>query len=153
MTLSVQPEWCRALPLQQQSVMLLAARGPDGVAKVHPCKGVVVAYRACVLVAAKYGRELRFGERADSFMSLGAFAEDWVVPVQDFMDHKDALPFHYVMHLLHGAEILSYKHPDGRYQARWEYFYKRLCSDMHLTPETEAEMDKRLSDWNQEHWT
>jgi hypothetical protein len=72
-TLSVQPEWCRALPLQQQSVMLLAARGPDGVTKMHPCKGVVVAYRGCVLLAAKYGRELRFGERADSFMSLDAF--------------------------------------------------------------------------------
>jgi hypothetical protein len=69
------------------------------------------------------------------------------------MDHKDAIPFHYVMHLLHGAEILSYKHPDERYRARWEYFCKRLCVDMHLTPETEEEMDKRLCDWNQEHWT
>ena len=48
MTLSVQPTWCTMLPLQQQSVLFLASRGPDGVAKVHPCKPVIIAYRATV---------------------------------------------------------------------------------------------------------
>jgi hypothetical protein len=87
--ISVQPDWCRDLPIQQQSVLLLAGRGPDGVRKHDACKPVHVAYRACILTAAKYGRSLRWGERADSFMSLDLFASDdpftgWKVIVDDF---------------------------------------------------------------------
>jgi hypothetical protein len=38
-------DWMDDLPMQQQSVVVLATRGPDGVAKHHPCKDVVRAYR------------------------------------------------------------------------------------------------------------
>lgn len=34
-SISVQPEWCLSLPIQQQSVLFLAARGPDGIKKRH----------------------------------------------------------------------------------------------------------------------
>ncbi len=60
---SVQPEWCRKLNMQQQSVLFLAGRGPDGIPKRHPCKTVHTAYRACVFQAAKYGRLLEWGEK------------------------------------------------------------------------------------------
>ena len=88
---SVQPAWCRTLPLQQQSVLLLAARGPDGIAKTHPCKKVQRAYRATVLVAAKFNRLLVWGEIGDSFMSLGQFANElvWSFIVQEFFQHVD----------------------------------------------------------------
>jgi hypothetical protein len=151
---SVQPDWCRTLPIQQQSVLLLAARGPDGIAKVHPCKPVVIAYRACVLVAAKYGRSLVWGERADSFMSLDVFASDaaWEEAVHLFFDHHDALAKHYVVHLMHGVQILGYKHPIYRIRERWLALYLRFVDMLHLCPETEAAMDLRLGDWEQEHW-
>lgn len=154
MTKSVQPEWCLKLPLQQQSVLFLAARGPDGIAKAHPCKAIVQAYRACVLVAAKYGRCLEYGEHADSFMSLAAFADGsrWKALVDDFFLHEDALPHHYLMHLMHGAQILGHKHPDGRFRDRWIYFYTMMVAGLHLRAESEAEMDLRLNDWGRSRW-
>ena len=101
MNVSVQPTWCLALPIQQQSVLFLAGRGPDGIAKSHPCKPVQIAYRASVFVAAKYGRCLEWGERADSFMSLDVFANDraWYETTLAFFTHVDDLPHHYLLHL------------------------------------------------------
>jgi hypothetical protein len=142
------------LPLQQQSVLLLASRGPDGIAKFHPSKVIQRAYRATVFMAGRYGRMLRFGEKADTFMSLEVFGSDtlWKQAVTDFFDHEDDLPHHFIMHLMHGVEILGYKHPDPMFRERWHGFYLRLVRDLHLTPETEAEMDKRLGDWGRAHW-
>jgi len=151
---SVQPEWCRVLSVQQQSVLLLAARGPDGIAKRHPCKPIHMAYRGSVLVAAKYGRPLVWGERADSFMSLDRIAnrELWESDVDLFFAHHDALAHHYVKHLMHGVQILGYKHPDVRFRERWNALYLRMVEAMHLEPENEGSMDKRLGDWDRQHW-
>lgn len=145
---SVQPHWCRGLSIQQQSVLFLGARGPDGVGKHHECKNVVRAYRACVLIAAERKRELNWGERADSFMSLDRFAElrDWRNDVQAFLDTIDELPYHYVMHLVHGAQILAFHHPEQRFRIRWDEFYLLCCEHMHLNPETIEQMDDRLND-------
>jgi hypothetical protein len=152
--MSVQPEWCRELPLQQQSVLFLAARGPDGVAKDHPCKDVLRAYRGTVLVAAKYGRPLSWGEKADGFMSLDKFGEleAWSEACYRYFLTVDSLPLHFHMHLLHGAEILGYKHPDERFRIGWGTFYLQGVRELHLAPETEEEMDERLSDWYQGYW-
>lgn len=154
MGISVQPEWCLQLPLQQQSVLLLATRGPDGIEKHHPCKRVHVAYRGCTLVAAKYGRDLAWGEKADSFMSLDVFADDvlWAAAVKDFFDGWDTLPAHYVKHFMHGAEILGYKHPEAQFRWRWRLLYFQFAMEFHLNPETEAQMDERLGDWGRKHW-
>ena len=152
--ISVQPEWCLKLPLQQQSVLLLAARGPDGVGKYHPCKVVHIAYRGSILNAAKYGRALEWGERADSFMSLDVFADDakWSEAVEQLFRHHDSLPAHYLKHLMHGTEILGYKHPDKRFRYRWHQFYGAMVIDMHLSLETEEQMDRRLADWDRASW-
>ena len=151
---SVQPEWCRKLSLQQQSVLFLAARGPDGIAKHHPCKPVHVAYRATVFMAGRYGRMLKFGEKCDSFMSLDVFADavQWQAAVKDFFAHHDELPHHYVKHLMHGVQILGYKHPLTVFRERWAAFCLDLVCELHLNPESEAEMDKRLGDWDRSEW-
>lgn len=154
MSRSIQPEWCRSLPLQQQSVLLLATRGPDGIGKQHPVKDVLRAYRACVLTAAKWGRPMKYGEAGDGFMSLDLFGSDlqWAGVCDEYMLSVDSIPHHFVMHLLYGAEILGYKHPDVRFRDRWRLFYVECVRDLHLTPETEEEMDERLNDWGRESW-
>ncbi len=151
---SVQPEWCLRLPLQQQSVLLLAARGPDGLNKTHPCKDVQRAYRATVFVAAKYGRLIRWGESVDGFMSLELFGDSelWKQVCDRFFPSIDSLPHHYFMHLLYGAEILGYKHPCVEFRKRWRAFYVRGVEELHFTPETEVQMDLRLNDWGQREW-
>lgn len=151
---SVQPDWCLRLAVQQQSVLLLAARGPDGIAKTHPCKEVQRAYRGTVLIAARFGRLLEWGERADTFMSLDVFADDarWEAAEDAFWQSVDDLPHHFLMHLLHGAEILGYKHPDERFRERWGWFYAHGVNSLHLNVESEIEMDARLCDWERESW-
>jgi hypothetical protein len=153
--MSVQPEWCRSLTLQQQSVLLLAGRGPDGVGKHHPCKPVHIAYRATIFLAGKYGRPLEWGERADSFMSLDLFGNDqwWETAVNEFFGNWDSLPAHYVKHLMHGAQILGFKHPDLRFRQRWSRLYLRFVEEFHLQPETEEQMDRRLGDWERKDWS
>lgn len=154
MTISVQPTWCLELPLQQQSVLLLAARGADGVPKVHPSKDVQRAYRGSVLVAAYLGRELRWGERCDTFMSLDRFGDEisWSNDLVTFFDNVDSLPHHFYLHLMHGAEILGYEHPDARFRERWINFYLRCCNDMHVERETSREMHNRLNDGERKQW-
>ena len=147
---SVQPDWCLALPIRQQTVLLMAVRGPDGIGDPHPCKDVQRAYRASMWNAAAYGRQLEWGELsvADEFMSLSLFSDDhqWGVVVNQFFQRADELSHPLLMHLFHGAEILGYKHPDARFRNRWSRFYLRAVSDMHMKGETETEMDARLCD-------
>ena len=148
-------DWLFDLTMQQQSVLVLGCRGPDGIAKFHPTKEVVVRYRATVLKAAYLGRPMRIDEGDDTtFMSLLNFSDagNWLTLVRDFFDHVDNLPHHYYMHLMHGAQIAGYKHPDELFRHRWSGFYLRSCHDLHLKPETEEQMDERLSDWHQRHW-
>lgn len=156
MNRSVFPAWMVLVPMQQQSVMLLAARGPDGVGKYHPCKGVVRAYRATVLKSARLGRSLQWGEdlERDGFMGLWAFGQDasWSAAVRDYFSHVDELPHHYHLHLLHGTQILGHKHPDPRFRERWLGFYMAGCDDAHMRPETAADLDRRLGDWAQADW-
>jgi hypothetical protein len=152
---SVFPEWLQSLPMQQQSVLLLAARGPDGVRKHAPSKRIVTAYRAFVLKAAYFGRSLRSSEGGgNEFMSRQRFDDDaiWEVDVTDFFAGIDELQHHYIMHLIHGTEILGYKHPDIVVRRKWLSFYMQAVIDLHLQPESEAELDSRLGDWQRQYW-
>lgn len=66
--------------------------------------------------------------------------------VDEYLRELDALPHHFQLHLMHAAEILGYKHPEERTRAWWFKTYERLVHDMHLWPETEAQLDERLGD-------
>lgn len=151
---SVLPEWMVHLSMQQQSVLLLALRGPDGVRKHHPMKGIQRCYRGSILKAARYGRLLGVAEKADSFMSMEVFGDrvEWKKAMRAYFHHIDELPHHFHMHLMHGAEILGYKHPDLNVAGPWQEFYYACCDDAHLPPESEADMDIRLGDWGREEW-
>lgn len=148
-------DWIFALPMQQQSVLVLALRGPDGIAKHHPAKRIIRHYRAAVLKAAYLGRPMRAGEGDDTtFMDLLGFDSDWAweLMLKDWFDYVDSIPHHYYLHLVHGAQIAGYKMPSKYFRDRWREFYYRACVDLHVNPETEAQMDKRLCDWNRAHW-
>jgi hypothetical protein len=123
---------------------------------------VLRAYRATILLSAQFGRHLAFFEgdpsnvqwEGDSFMGFFSIRtpEVWSQTVKRYLDHLDELPLHYHLHAMHGAQILGYKHPDDYLRGMWQVFYSTLVDDLHLNPETEAEMDARLSDWNRLEW-
>jgi len=151
---SVLPDWMAELPLQQQSVLILATRGPDGVRKHHPCKHVVRALRACVLKAARYGRMLGPDEEGDTFMSTKPLTSSfaWGDACDEFFNHVDELPHHYYLHLAHAAQILSIHYPQSYDALLWGDFYDRVCEDLHMAPESPEAMAARLNDWGRYAW-
>lgn len=102
--------------------------------------------------------------------SFGTWQEAMDDVVSAYLREVDAIPHHFQLHCMHAAEIVGYKHPgvihdtgrrddngfpveghDGSVRLWWNAVYNRLVNDMHLHPETEAELDRRLGD-NREQW-
>jgi hypothetical protein len=155
--------WVNELPYMQQGVLLGAIRGPDGVAKFHKVKSLIRWYRRCVIVCAFDGTVLTnpFMPGGGSFTGpIGS--GDWIDDpgtqnsweqriarcgaVDDYIKSPDDLPHHYQLHFLHAIEIVGYKHPDLRIRKFWHDVYVRLVHALHLWPETEEQMDRRLGD-------
>jgi len=155
--LSVVPDWISSLPLQQQSVLLLAARGPDGAGKDHVCKPLVRIYRGTVFRAARYGRLLSANAadgEGDTFMDRRWLRDKqrWIVACEMWVRAMEEMPQHYVTHFMHGVEILGYTHPDPGERGCWLSLYYQIVLAMHLSPESREEMDKRLGDWGRLGW-
>lgn len=149
--------WTHRISMMQQSVLLAAIRGPDGLAKYGGgAKMLLRWYRRCILLSAMDGRALTdpIESNGGSFTgpSLdGSDAEDpWCDRMQehvnDYLRQVDALPHHFQMHFMHAVEIVGYKHPDPQIRHFWHALYLRLVNDFHLHPETEAQLDDRLGD-------
>jgi hypothetical protein len=66
---------------------------------------------------------------------VAAFLKDW-----------DRYPVHFLHHLMHACEVAAYKHPDPGLADAFMSVYRGLILNLHVTAETEAEMDFRLDD-------
>jgi hypothetical protein len=152
---SVLQPWVNGLTMMQQTVLLTAVRGPDGVPKYGPTKMLLRWYRRCVLFSAMDREVLNtpYEHGGGSFTgpSLSAlFGSDWHEPMAElvgaYLRELDAIPHHFQLHLLHAVEIVGYKHPDPDIRHFWAVTYERLVHDMHLWPETEEQLDRRLGD-------
>lgn len=149
----VTQEWTHSIPMMQQTVLLTAIRGPDGLPKYGGVKMLLRWYRRCVLISATDGRVIDnpYDENGGSFTGPSVSKDVLWEPrmdevVDSYLRELDAIPHHFQLHLLHAAEIVGYKHSDARIRNWWERLYRRLVNDMHLHPETEDEMDSRLGD-------
>lgn len=145
MTTTVVQDWLSNCTLKQQTVLLCALRGCDGVSKEDPSKTFVRQYRRLILRDAgpPDADFMKFYDPSDrgykmSFHDLvGVFASD--------IDHY---PMHWLMHFIHAMEIVGYKHPDTTILGQAHYFYITLADALHLTIETEEDLDERLADFN-----
>lgn len=150
---SVVQDWVASLPMMQQTVLLTAIRGPDGLPKYHPAKWVLRWYRRCILLSALDGKVLTDpientgGSFTGPSVDEGAHATQQMDQrVTDYLRSLDEVPHHFQLHLLHAVEILGYKHPDDAIRGWWQLVYFRLVHDMHLWPESEEQLDLRLGD-------
>ncbi len=160
---SVLQDWVMELPFMQQSSILSAIRGADGVDKNHNSKTLVKFLRRSVLISAFDGHALNdpVHEGGGSFtgpsvtLAECAVANCWESPMMAvltaFLKSQDNLPLHYWLHIIHAVEVIGYKHPDSRVRQFWHMSYHRMCHDMHMHVETLAELDTRLND-NGEQW-
>jgi hypothetical protein len=159
MSTVLQP-WLSDIPMMQQTVLLTAVRGPDGLPKYHAAKWLLRWYRRCILLSAMDNRVITnpVDDGGGSFTgpSVGPdWGANWRAGMDarldDYLQSIDEVPHHFQLHFMHAAEILGYKHPDTTIAGWWWSAYSRLVHDMHLWPETEEQLDARLGD-SREGW-
>lgn len=136
-------DWVCLLTFQQQALLLTAMRGPDNSAKHNAAKYMIRYLRGVVVKPAGNWS----GANNNDFMwgDYSLFSEY----SRSFWDDHDEYPHHFIMHLVHCAEVIGYKHPDIRTRHNWNWFYLKACESMHMRPESEIEMDLRLNDFGE----
>jgi len=152
----VTQDWVHGITFMQQTVLLAAVRGPDGVSKYHPAKFLLRWYRRCVLVSAMDGKVLmtpyHFGGGSFTGPSYSPtqLEHDWEPQMDEvvgkYIREIDSLPHHAISHYLGAFQILGCKHPVEKVRNWWRRVYERLVQDLNLRPESEADMDSRLGD-------
>ncbi len=173
-----QQEWVLDIPIMQQSVLFAARRAPDGLRKDHPVKVLLRWYRRCVLLSAFDKRALLdpFEHGGGSFtgpftpqhaneycgdLGKGLYTHGITVPEDRwdrfnemrrvYLRHIDEMPHHFQLHFMHAVQIVGVHHNDAEIRKWWKDFYLMIVNDAHLKPETDAEMNLRLSD-NDAEW-
>lgn len=132
--------WVATLGLRHQGVLMAAVRGCDTEPKDTPCKELARVYRGTVLRA-----HCGDASKAVSFTrAMPAGLDDWIDLVRDAIKSMEALPWHYVQHLMGATEVLGYKAPNDAFPHRWHSLYLALCHVLHVNPETERQLDARL---------
>lgn len=113
-------------------------RNCDGYSSEGPHKDLVRGIRgACVKSAQTKG----------SFNARRPGPKTLIRCAHEFVDrYIDQMPVHFVTHLMYGAEVLAYAHPDEKVRAVWEHVYNAIVNHMHLRPETFTTFMVRLSD-------
>lgn len=165
--ISVLQDWVQELPLMQQTVLLTAIRGPDGIPKYHTVKFLLRWLRRCVLLSAMDRKVLATpyepgggsftgpsfdAEKQKYSAAVGLRWQDSMDGlVSDYLRALDELPHHFQMHFMHAAEIIGYQHADDEIRQWWKETYYRLVNDLHLNPETREQLEYRLAD-NREQW-
>ncbi len=135
---SVLQDWVMELELRHQGVLLTAVRGCDTAPKNDPSKLFVRCLRETIL-----NPHCGDPKKAATFIEW-VNGDELLRRFDAFRKNLDHYPHHYVMHLIHACEVIGYKSPkdDAGY---WRAFYVQLCLGLHMTPETEAELDHRLN--------
>lgn len=136
---SIVQEWVTHLGLRHQGILMAGVRGCDVLPKEHPCKLLTRFYRSCVLNA-------HCGDpaKAKSFMVWLESPENYDLGKRVLSDF-DNFPYHFVVHMLHSAEVLGYYHPDVEVATFWGWYYQSLVHKMHLNFESKEQLDARLS--------
>lgn len=156
---SVLHEWVHELPFQMQALLLTAMRGPDENNKYNAAKAIIRYLRGTICKPAghwngKNNNDFMWGEydSPDMIKSYNGHPVKSTTPL--FSTHADAFwqdhdeyPHHFIMHLVHCAEVIGYKHPDCFVRKHWLNFYRDACKAFHMNPESEPQLENRLNDF------
>ena len=128
-------EWAWKLSWKQQAVMLSALRGCDMADKEDPAKPFCRRLRGAVLLS---------GGADDNceFMRSDIGLDDII----KFTKQIDRYPVHFLLHLIHAAEVIGFNHPEKTEADFWRAFYHNMVQAFHMYPETKEQNDFRLRD-------
>lgn len=148
---SVLHDWVHLLPFQQQALLMTGMRGPDGCSKHNNAKVIVRYLRGAVLKPAgdwngKNNNDFMWGEY---IIPNGPYntTDLFIEYSKGFWESHDEFPHHFIMHLIHCAEVVAYHHPVGDIRRSWNAFYLDGCKSFHMAPESYDEMNERLNDF------
>lgn len=146
-------DWVTQLTFMQQSVLIAAVRGPDGIRKDHDVKKLMRWLRRSFLICAfdKVPHNTPHEPCGGSFTGPLEHGTSIYRTAENYLRYVDELPHHFQLHFMHAAEIIGYKHPIKDVREFWAGMYWMIAEDAHLHIETEEEMDARLSD-NEASW-
>lgn len=135
---SIIRQWVSELGNRHQVALLTAMRGCDYIQRDNTARPIVRALRYAVMdmrneTPLAIGNNFLFPSL--EWSDIAAFLADW-----------DRYPVHFVHHLMHACEVAAYKHPDRDLADAFWSVYRGLVINLHVTAETEAEMDARLND-------
>lgn len=135
---SVLQDWVMGLGLRKQGVLLTSVRGCDTSEREDHGKLLARCLRTTFLVP--HCGDVR--KSKSFFLSLSP-PELHELMIR-FTKSHDHMPHHYIMHIVHTAEIVGYQHPLDSTRNSWNWFYHEMCKKMHMKPESPMEMDARL---------
>lgn len=135
---SIIQDWAADLGLRHQGVLVAAIRGCDSAPREDASKWLVRFYRGCLLRA-----HCGDVKKARSFMIWTEDEGEFWGHVGEFFKSIDHYPQHWLFHFMQAAHIMGRKMP-GDQGDWWLAFYHRFVCKLHLNPESEEQMDRRL---------
>jgi hypothetical protein len=128
---SVLQDWMTELPWKQQSVILSVLRGPDnfrfeGIKKVN--------------------RWLRKITQHNADSSTEYMQKIELPTIEQICKEGEYTSVHYFCHLMHALEIIGYNCPNEEILLIAKDYYNGLVNALHLNPETQEQLNKRLED-------
>lgn len=128
-------EWAWKLSWKQQAVMLSALRGCDMADKEDPAKPFCRRLRGAILESGGANDNPEF-MRSDIDLT----------DIAKFTKQIDRYPVHFLLHIIHAAEVIGFNHPDSNEAEFWKAFYYNMVQAFHMYPETKEQNDFRLRD-------
>ena len=136
MSQSVVRTWVSACTFKQQTVLLTALRGCDGLPREDPSKLLTRELRNVVLRCADT-REPKFMVNPAGAVELARMR---------LLADLDRYPMHWLMHFTHACEVIAFRHPDEAMRFYWFSLYEAIVHGLHLNTELPHQMDNRLAD-------
>jgi hypothetical protein len=130
--------WVARMGLRHQGCVLSSVRGCDTAPKDDPSKRIQRLIRGAIL-------RPHCGDASKAVSFIQVLDDEQLEHAMTcFVRGHDQYPNHYVLHVMHAAEIIGY-YQNSTQRALWFTFYTRLCKSFHVTPETREQLDKRLN--------
>lgn len=138
MGLCLQPWLKENCTWMEQAALFAAFRNCDTVDSLGPHKILIRGIRMSCIKPSFPANKLSSG-------FIMPTAKELISAGNDFTDKFwDKFPMHFVTHLMHAIQILSYRFPVRLYRKAWSEIYIKMVRSMHLQPESFESFSMRL---------